>query len=123
MQNQYKKFHMARDRPAKPAHDPIPMAHAVLDERPKAGKLGERGLCLAILETTYLDLQRPVRWREYEAALAFVQGETQADAERFTWMCATIEQDESWLRAKLLATKRPALDLTPAERRRFRRKL
>lgn len=68
---------------------------------PPAGKLSERKLAMALLETTYMDLQRPARWRYWDGAMDFINGAYRGELAMYRWMCATLNLDEQWLRAQL----------------------
>ena len=83
--------------------------------------LPERRLAMALLETTYMDLQRPARLRLWDMAMDFVNGAYPKEAAQFKHMCETLNLDEVWLKHKLKQVARWPEERPPLSGRQRRR--
>jgi len=76
---------------------------------------------MALLETTYMDLQRPARLKLWDMAMDFVNGAYPKEAAQFKHMCETLNLDEVWLKHKLKQVARWPEERPPLSGRQRRR--
>ena len=49
---------------------------------------------MALVERTYLDLQLPERWQNWEDAFVWIDASTDGPVPSYAWCCATLNVDE-----------------------------